>query len=100
MDIFGLGKAGSTAILVVAALAVAGTATKCTIDFIGDKREAELRRDSAADRLRNQKERKDLDDKLQDLPRRAKIWCAARRTQCCAAGAVGLPECTADPDAP
>ncbi len=100
MDIFGLGKAGSMAVLAVAATALLGTATYCTVDFIGDKREAELRRDGAEGRLRNQKERKDLDDKLQDLPRRAKIWCAARRTQCCAAGAVGLPECTADPDAP
>jgi len=98
IDLFGLGKAASTAIIVTALLATGGVAVKCTVDAIGDAREERLRKESLEDRLkgiRDAKERERL-ERLRPLWAKARCAHEGRDSDCCGADVARLPErCTA-----
>lgn len=100
MDLFGLGKAASTAIVVAALLGAGGVAVKCTVDAIGDAREERLRKESLEDRLQGIRDGNERERQAKELPRLAKIWCAVdgAGSACCKPDAVRLPRCTHAPD--
>ncbi len=102
IDLFGLGKAASTAIVVAGLSAVAVGAYFLWEDRVGDRREAAIEKKALEKRLehvRDSNERKIL---LERLPRFAKMWCAIDNPDrtCCGPGAVELRRCTADPAGP
>lgn len=99
MDIFGLGKAASTAIIVAALAGTGGVAVKCTVDAIGDARELRLRQGAVEDRLQGIRDANERERILRSLPVRAKIWCQVDgpNTACCGPNAVSLPKCAHDP---
>lgn len=102
MDIFGLGKAASTAIVVTALTAVAAGAYFLWEDRVGDRREAVIEREALEKRLENIRDSNQRKILLERLPRFAKMWCSIDNPDrtCCAADAVKLPRCTADPAGP
>ncbi len=98
MDLFGLGKAASTAIVVTALLGAGGVAVKCTVDAIGDGREERLRKESLEDRLKGIRDGKDRERIERLRPQWAKARCSAegRDSDCCGADLARLPaRCTA-----
>ena len=99
MDIFGLGKIGSTAVIAIVAAGVAFGAYKIWEDRVGDQREAEIKARAIEKRLEHVTDSKARQILLERLPRFAKIWCSVdgAGTACCAADAVKLPKCTHDP---
>ena len=99
IDIFGLGKAASTAIIVVGLGIIAGGAYLIWEDRVGDKREAEIERKALEKRLENVRDSNERKVLLERLPRFAKIWCSVDNPDrtCCAPDAVKLPKCTHDP---
>lgn len=98
MDFFGIGKAASTAIVVVAIGAAVTTGYLIWEDRVGDKREAEIEKKALEERLKNVTDSNQRKILLERLPRFAKMWCAIDNGgACCAADAVKLPKCTADP---
>ena len=99
MDFFGLGKAASTAIIVLGVSAVAGGAYMLWEDRVGDRREATIEKKALEKRLENVRDSNQRKILLERLPRFAKMWCAIDNPDrtCCAPDAVKLQRCTADP---
>ena len=94
---FGIGKAASTAILALVGTAVAAGAVWWIVDYIGDKREAEIGNEFNRKRVEDLQKRLGTDAAVKELERRSKVWCAAGFRDCCGPGAGKLQQCTKDP---
>jgi len=98
-DIFGLGKAISTGIIVAALAGSAVAVYSYWDDQVGDKRESQLRQKALEDRLKGIRDANEREKQRKALPAFAKVWCAVdgSGSDCCKPDAVSLPRCTHDP---
>lgn len=97
MDVLGLGKFASTAILGAIGTAALAGAVWWIVDSIGDARESKLRTQAVEDRLKGIRDANEREKLLKKLPIWAKARCAAEGagTECCGDAGLRVPRCIA-----